>query len=131
MDAQAASHFNNIVARAFATFENIEYSTDTTPMRSILRLHADYGPTRISVVEMFSDGVRKYGYYVLLGDWVIAGFDNSPDPRAIRLKYGRIGAQYAGKLVPHLHLRDKADLVLTDEIIFESFVEWIHTNLSR
>jgi len=65
-----------------------------------LRLQADYGRYRILVVELFSDRVRKYRYYVLRGEWVIAGFDNSPDPRAIRLKYGKIGDQRAGKLVP-------------------------------
>jgi len=130
LDAQVAGHFADVVARASATFENVEYSTDTTPERSLLRLQADYGRYRILVVELFSDRVRKYRYYVLRGEWVIAGFDNSPDPRAIRLKYGKIGDQHAGKLVPHLHLRDKADLVLTDEITFASFVEWIQTNLA-
>ena len=128
MDAQAASYFADIVAQASATFEQVEYSTDTTPERSILRLQADYGSGRVSVVELFSDGLRKYRYYLLRGDWVVAGFDNSPDPRAIRLKYDKIGAQHAGELVPHLHLRDKADLVLTDEVTFAFFVEWLQTN---
>lgn len=66
MDAQVAGHFADVVARASATFENVEYSTDTTPERSLLRLQADYGRYRILVVELFSDRVRKYRYYVLL-----------------------------------------------------------------
>lgn len=58
------------------------------------------------ITELFSE-LRKYRYYVLRGDWVEAGFDNSPDPRAIRLKYGRIGKEYANEYIPHLHRDDK------------------------
>jgi hypothetical protein len=60
---------------------------------------------------------------------VEAGFDNSPDPRAIRLKYGKIGKDHAGEQVPHLHLEDKTRLLLTDEMTFTSFVAWFKTNL--
>jgi hypothetical protein len=81
------------------------------------------------VTELFSDAVRKYQYYVLRGDFVQAGFDNSPDPRAIRLKYGGIGKEHAGELIPHLHLENKTRLSLTEEISFSSFVEWVKENL--
>jgi hypothetical protein len=98
---------------------------DTTPARAILRLQARYGPYRIVVTELLSDGLRKYSYYVLHGNWVEAGFDNSPDPRAIRLKYGQIGAEHAGEPVPHLHQQDKTELSLTAEMTFETFVDWV------
>ncbi|MEW6404455.1 MAG: hypothetical protein AB1649_21885 [Chloroflexota bacterium] len=62
-------------------------------------------------------------------EWVEAGFDNSPDPRAIRLKYGKIGKEYAGENIPHLHLDDKSRLSLTEEMTFTSFVEWVRANL--
>ena len=56
------------------------------------------------------------------------GFDNSPDPRAIRLKYGRIGKEHTGKPVLHLHLHDKTDLQLTETLVFADFVAWLQEN---
>jgi hypothetical protein len=73
--------------------------------------------------------LRKYSYYVLHGKWVEAGFDNSPDPRAIRLKYGEIGQAHAGEHIPHLHLEDKMQLSLTEEMTFTEFVSWVKGNL--
>ncbi len=63
------------------------------------------------------------------GNWVEAGFDNTPDPRAIRLKYGEIGQEHAGELVPHLHSKDKTRLSLTEEMTFAEFVRWVKGNL--
>ena len=130
MDQDIANHFAGIVALAQATFEEVEYIIDATPERAILRLQAKYGRYRVFVTELFSDEVRNYRYYILEGDWVEAGFDNSPDPRAIRLKYGRIGKEHAGENVPHLHRQDKTELALTEEIDCTSFVEWVKINIS-
>lgn len=130
MDAQVTEYFADVIALAQATFEGVKYVNDLTPLRAILRLEAKYSIYRVLVTELFSDEVRKYRYYVLEGDRVEAGFDNSPDPRAIRLKYGRIGEEYAGKNVPHLHLDNKNCLVLTEEMVFADFVDWLKTNIS-
>jgi hypothetical protein len=83
----------------------------------------------VFVTELISDEGRQYRYYVLRGDWVEAGFDNSPDPRAIRLKYGSIGQTHAGEPIPHLHRKNKAELFLTDEMSFIAFVHWLKANL--
>jgi hypothetical protein len=91
LDAKTTAAFAELIRLAKASFQLVEITTDSTPQRAILRIQAAYGPYRITVTELFSDGVRKYRYYVLRGDWVEAGFDNSPDPRALRLKYGHIG----------------------------------------
>jgi hypothetical protein len=127
--AKTPDHFACIIALAQATFEDVAYSTDATPARSILRLQAIYGVYRIVVTELFSDGIRKYRYYVLRGEWVEAGFDNSPDPRALRLKYGHIRQGHAGEPVPHLHRHDKTELSLTEEMTFEAFVHWLQSTL--
>jgi hypothetical protein len=87
------------------------------------------GVYRIVVTELFSDGIRKYRYYVLRGEWVEAGFDNSPDPRALCLKYGRIRKAHAGEPVPHLHRHDKTELSLTEEMTCEAFVHWLQSTL--
>lgn len=94
-----------------------------------MRLRAVYGSYQVSITELVSGSRRQYRYYLLRGKWVEAGFDNSPDPRAIRLKYGRIGTGHAGEAVPHVHRADKAELYLTDEMTFETFVEWLRTNI--
>jgi hypothetical protein len=125
LDEKTRDHFARIIALAQATFAHVESGMDITPARAILRLQARYGPYRILVTELLSDGLRKYSYYVLRDSWVEAGFDNSPDPRAIRLKYGQIGAEHAGEHVPHLHQHDKTELSLTAEMTFEAFVDWV------
>jgi len=101
---------------------------DATPNRAILRVDAEYGKYQILVKELFSGWSRKYSYYVMRGNWVEAGFDNSPDPRAIRLKYGKIGLEHAGELVPHQHSEDKTHLSLTEEMSFKEFVHWLKSN---
>ena len=129
LDPDFANHFAEIVGLAQATFENVTYTNDATPERAILRLQANFGHYRLFVTELFSDTIRKYRYYVLHGDWVEAGFDNSPDPRVIRLKYGRIGQAHTGEHIPHLHLNDKTHLSLTEEMTFLAFVAWVQANI--
>jgi hypothetical protein len=131
LDAKTKDHFAGIVALAQATLEQVEYVTDATPARAILRLQARYGPYLVFVTELFSEGVRKYRFYVLRGDLVEAGFDNSPDPRVIRLKYGRVGEEHTGEYVPHLHQDDKTRLSLTEEMTFAAFVNWLKANIPR
>jgi hypothetical protein len=129
LDTPPTVAFARIEALARKTFEQVKPSTDFTPERAILRLRAVDGDYQVLVTELLGEGARQYRYYVLRGEWVEAGFDNSPDPRAIRLKYGRIGADHAGEPVPHLHRADKTQLFLTDEMIFEAFVDWLKANL--
>ncbi len=128
MGKETSGSFDDIIRLAQSTFEHVEFEVNSTPERSILHIQAEYGQFRIFIMELFSDKVRKYRYYVLQGRWVEAGFDNSPDPRAIRLKYGEIGKAHAGENVPHLHLEDKSHLSLTEDMTFTSFVEWLKDN---
>ena len=129
MDEKTSRHFAEIIELAESVFENVTYEIDATPDRSILRINAEYGKYQILVTELFSDGIRKYRYYVMRGDWVEAGFHNVPDPRAIRLKYGKIGEEHTGENVPHLHREDKTKLYLTEEMTFQDFVDWLKGNL--
>ncbi|MBD2567321.1 hypothetical protein [Anabaena lutea] len=129
MDTKITDYFADIVKIAQVNFQSVKHTIDSTPKRAILRLEAQYGEYRVLITELFSDELRKYRYYVLRGDWVEAGFDNSPDPRAIRLKYGRIGKEYANEYIPHLHRDDKNLLFLTEEMTFTDFVDWVKTNL--
>jgi len=131
LDAEIANYFASIIELAVATFEAVQLTTDFTPKRSILRIEATYGEYRVLTTELFSDNLRKYRYYLLKSNYVEAGFDNSPDPRAIRLKYGMIGPDHAGEHVPHLHQANKTELTLTDEIDFQAFVQWLEKNYKK
>ncbi|MCP4113032.1 MAG: hypothetical protein GY749_47145 [Desulfobacteraceae bacterium] len=129
MDKKVTEYFTDVIISARSVFEHVEYKTDITPERSILRLQGRYGLYQVLVTELFSDRMRKYRYYVLRENRVEAGFDNSPDPRAIRLRYGRIGSEHAGEYIPHLHLEDKTQMILTEEMTFAGFIDWLETNI--
>jgi hypothetical protein len=129
LDEKTSRHFTEIIELAQSIFENVIYEIDDTPNRSILRINAEYSKYQILVTELFSDGIRKYRYYVMRGNWVEAGFDNAPDPRGLKLKYGKIGEEHAGENVPHLHREDKTQLYLTEEMTFAGFVDWLKSNL--
>ena len=129
MDEKTSRHFAEVIELAQSVFENITYEIDATPDRSILRITAEYGKYQILVTELISEGIRKYRYYVMRDNWVEAGFDNAPDPRVIRLKYGKIGEEHRGENVPHLHRENKSRLYLTEEMSFQDFVNWLKGNL--
>lgn len=129
MGTQTHHDFTWIVQQTQAVFADITYVTDSTPERAILRLQATYGSSRVFVTELRDATTRKYRYYVLKDAWVEVGFDNSPDPRALRLKYGKIG-DHAGELVPHLHRENKQHLELTDEMDMENFIQWLREHFS-
>ncbi|NOX61016.1 MAG: hypothetical protein GXP42_03585 [Chloroflexi bacterium] len=129
MDPKVAEYLVDIVRRAQELFEQVEHEIDASPGRAILRLRAEYRGRRVFVIELISAKRRKYSYYILQSNRVEAGFDNSPDPRAIRLKYGKIGRQHAGESIPHLHLEDKKQLTLTDEMTFERFLAWVEEHI--
>jgi len=103
--------------------------SDATPVRALLRIQAQYGPYRIFITELSDGSSRKYRYYVLRGNDVEVGFDNSPDPRARRLKYGRIREEHVGEYIPHLHRTNKTRLLLTEEMNCVGFVDWLHQHL--
>jgi hypothetical protein len=111
------------------TFTDVEVEIDTTPVRAPLRIQAHYGPYRVFITELSDGSRRQYRYYVLQGNDVEAGFDNSSDPRALRLKYGRIGEEHLGEYLPHLHRANKTQLLLTEEMHCVDFVHWLHQHL--
>jgi tRNA nucleotidyltransferase/poly(A) polymerase len=129
LDTQAQHNFADIIRQATEIFTEVTYTLDKTPERAILRLQATYGAYRVFITELVDQETRKYRYYVLKGEKVKAGFDNSPDPRALRLKYGRIGVKHAGEEIPHFHRNNKTHLELTEEMTVKTFVDWIRQNL--
>lgn len=130
MGATITEHCARIRALARSHLDEVQtLEEDHTPERSLLRLLARYGRYRVFITEIISRRVRKYRYYVLDGEKVVAGFDNAADPRALRLKYGHIGREHAGELIPHLHLEDKSKIELTGEVECADFITWLKTHL--
>lgn len=129
MDSHPPDYFTDVIQLAHATFTDVVVEIDATPVRALLRITAHYGPYRVFITELSDRSSRKYRYYVLQGDAVEVGFDNSADPRALRLKYGQIGEDHVGEYIPHLHRANKTQLLLTEEINCVDFVHWLHQHL--
>jgi hypothetical protein len=129
LDPHAPDYFADVIQLVRATFTNVEVEIDTTPVRALLRIQARYGLYRIFITEVSDDSGRKYRYYVLRENEVVVGFDNSPDPRALRLKYGQIGEEHIGEAIPHVHRENKTQLLLTEGITCADFVHWLNQQL--
>ncbi len=59
---------------------------------------------------------------------LVQGFDNSPDIRAIKLRYGKDYRQHLQERVPHQHSADDA-LTLTEPMNIDAFIAWLKANL--
>lgn len=130
MDAAIRDHFANLTALAHSHLDEVKIlEEDRTPQRSLFRLSAKYHHYRVFITEIITRQIRKYRSYVLDGERIVAGFDNAADPRALRLKYGHIGEEHIGELVPHLHLENKTKLELTKEMECPEFIVWLETHL--
>lgn len=131
METQTTKYFDNIINKTSAFFVNIKYIIDKTPQRSIIRMTASYKDYRIFITELLCDEYRKYNFYLLKGNYVKVGFDNAPDIRAIKLKFNKIPNNDIDKLVPHVHLKNKTILELTDEKTIDDFIDWISLNIPK
>ena len=61
------------------------------------------GDYTIAITEIVTPTARKYSYYLLHQGEVIIGLDNSPDRKALQLKYGNSYVFHLNELVPHEH----------------------------
>jgi hypothetical protein len=130
MAPTAAQHFDRVIRQFQAAFEQVAVDRDEKPTRARLEMIGTHGPYRVRLVEILTpDTGRGYAYYVLRGDNVIIGFDNSADPRALRLKYGADYTHHRLEQVPHCHTDNKTALALTEEMDCERFIAWVQANL--
>lgn len=98
---------------------------------AILEANGRYRTYTIHIREIWQDqNPRKYAYYILDGPNIITGFDNAPDPHALRLKYGDDYAkEHRLERIPHRHLANKSSLELTLDVQCVDFLNWIKHNL--
>ncbi|MFP4420075.1 MAG: hypothetical protein ACLFRG_05980 [Desulfococcaceae bacterium] len=128
MDTAAYPHFDELIHIAEKAFQDVLCHLDTTPKRALLTLRGKYEFCEIFVTELRAGRERKYRFYAIREGTVAAGFDNAPDPRALRMKFGKINPKNIGTPIPHLHLDNKTRLVLTEEITLSDFVQWLREN---
>ena len=124
MDNEIRMHFDEIksvVERIFSTVEMI--LDDISIERAILKLKASKGDYTIAITEIVTATARKYSYYLLHQEQVIIGLDNSPDRKALQLKYGNSYVSHLNEVIPHEHSQGKKSLKLTAERFFQNFVE--------
>jgi len=56
-------------------------------------------------------------------DLVVVGFDNAPDIKALKIKYGKDYVHHRDERIPHLHGKGKKSTELTEEIGFKEFLK--------
>ena len=122
---------DRIVAQFQAVFTRPEIlRREERPDIALLEMRGDYGSYLIYLREIRrADGSRKYAYYAVEQGQVSAGFDNAPDPRALRLKYGPAYPQHRLEPVAHRHTAAKQTLELTPEMDCAAFIAWLQANL--
>ena len=130
--ASTSEHFDRVLILCQTVCESVNLIIrDERPERALLKLTTRYGDFDLYISELvFPDESRKYAYYVLQQQKVIAGFDNAPDPEVLKLKYGAEYVQHRLELIPHMHSVDKMTATLTDIMDVEQFLAWVQTNLS-
>ncbi|MBE2197586.1 MAG: hypothetical protein IAE79_03180 [Anaerolinea sp.] len=97
---------------------------------ALVEIHVMYGRYAIHIREVCqADGVRKYAYYALQNDQVVVGFDNVPDPQALKLKYGALYTAHRLERIPHQHTAQKTAVMLTEEVACAHFLDWLMANL--
>jgi len=129
LETKVTKYFNKLIKKNIIFFSNVNYKIDITPIRAILKINANYKNYRVFITELLSKDYRKYNFYLLKKNYVIVGFDNSQDARAIKLKFKKKPKNKFNLLVPHQHLKNKTILKLTDEIFLEDFIDWIKKNV--
>jgi len=132
MARTSGEHIENLIARIQNLFNDVSIIRyDVSWKRAIIDLEGYWKDYRIIVSEIHrSDQEMRYAYYVLDANGkVVHAFDNSPDNKAIKQKYGTDWKSYIREEVPHQH--DAQDnLTLTPmPMTFEIFVKWIKENL--
>ena len=123
MDDKIRRHFNEIIEDAQAVLEDIEIEQDYSVKRALLKISGNFRNFKIRITEVVDEDKRKYAYYLINNDFVIIGFDNAPDIRALKIKYGKDYVQHHDERIPHCHGKGKERIELTKQISFKEFLK--------
>lgn len=120
-----------LIAKAQEVLQDVQLvRRDECPARALIDLEGRWGSYRVIISEIhLAVGSVRYAYYVLgASNELIWGFDNSPDIRVIKLKYGRDYRQQLSERLPHRHSAE-GDLILTEPMDFDAFLVWLKDHL--
>lgn len=98
---------------------------DQNSDRAIWEVHGFIGGYEIRLKEIFNQSGRIYSYYVIKAGQVVVGFDNYPDRRALREKYGLSFKEHLDELIAHKHGPRKEGIELTDEMTLKLFLSYL------
>jgi hypothetical protein len=131
VDAEIGRHFAAVIDLARQKLDQVEIvQEDISPARAILELQGRLGNYDIRTKEIFSAEGKLYSYYVLREGQVVLGFDNYPDRRVLREKFGRQFAAHLHERVPHRHDQGKSSVEVTEECDVRTFLETIGAMLT-
>lgn len=95
-----------------------------------LKMRGKLGKYIVTVSEVLErSGRRKYSYYFLEGERILSGFDNAPEPKIVKTKWGNAYRSHLHDLIPHRHISDKTSFDLTDEVCFGEAVTFFREML--
>ncbi len=115
MDEDTRAHFETIAAFARSRLEQMRVvQFDITASRSILEIHGKFRDCDVRLKEIHAPSGSLYSYYILEQGVVVVGFDNYPDVRVIKAKFGNQYKKHLGALVPHRHSREKKSVDLLE-----------------
>ena len=122
-----------VITKAQAALQDVRLvRRDERPARSLIDFEGRWGLYRIIVSEIHvADGSVRYAYYVLDAEnRLVQGFDNSPDIRASKQRYGTDYRQHLHERVPHQHSSEDT-LTLTEPMNFDAFMAWLTSHFPR
>ena len=127
MAAAARDYFVRLTELAQSFLDQVSLNRlDLNPERAIWEVHGSIGEYQLRLKEIFNQSGRLYSYYVIKVGVVVVGFDNYPDRRALREKYGQNFSMHLSELIPHKHGPRKELLELTEEITLETFLDYLN-----
>lgn len=131
METKIKEYFEGLKIAIQDNLQNIKVvKEDYSQKRYLLKIEGYYQNFCIKISEIIDTQKRKYSYYILKGNEIIAGFDNAADPHAIRQKYGVDFKEHLLENIPHYHDRGKKELkVLDKETTYYIFFKWLKENL--
>jgi len=127
MEGKIRRHFNEIIENAKAVLEDMEIEQDYSVKRALLKISGNFRKFKVRITEVVDEDKRKYAYYLIKNDLVMIGFDNAPDIRALKIKYGKDYVHHHDERIPHFHGKGKKSIELTKEISFREFLEAVKT----
>ncbi len=126
MARPARNYFITLTNLIQSTLDEVSLTElDISSERAIWKIHGTVGEYKVRFKEIFNQSGRMYSYYLIHEDEVVVGFDNYPDRRSLRKKYGPDFKLHLLELIAHKHGPRKETLELTEEMTVEKFLNYL------